>query len=171
MLETYLHEQMPVDQRFYREAVPAHTHYHIRGIRSSDPTLTLPKRMPIETGTIPCLFFLYVQQLEKTKPIAMLGFEPTKETVTCKEIHGCKGEFHALKPVSWDIALLQHFVDTARKAGYKSAHVFPSSKITMLITTGSDELTAQRLRKRYDQNATYLGFTYDPEINEFVLPL
>ena len=171
MLETYLHKETLVAPQFFRESIPAHTTYRIKGIRSADPALALPRRLPIATETIPYLFFLHVNSPTKTKPVAMLGFDTTNETTLCREIHGCKGEFHALKPVSWDLALLTHFVDTSRKAGYKEAHVLHSSAITMPITTGSEENAGRRLEKRYDHNAEHLGFTYNPKIKRYVLTL
>ena len=172
MLTTALEEAIasygtrPINSRYFHgdQRLPLRSeHYRFRAGHVASEGGRLPEGILFNRDFTS--YFLVLQALRDGTHVdaAVLGFNVEGTIADCLQIQGGHDRFKELTPVRWDRALLAALLELSEKSELTQVQVVPA-----ICVHGHTWQNAERLEKRYDQNAVYHHFRYDREISRWV---
>ncbi len=138
--------------------------YTTRGMLAGEPaTHTI---LTMDLSATPYGVVLQAPRDQRTLDVAVLGFAVNERVADCLHIQGAHGRYRELSPLRWDGALLDSLIVIAQEGSLDAVHVLPAA-----LVSGMDARNAERLYRRYDENAQRHGFKRSHELHRYVREL
>ncbi len=162
-------KQLGVDSNYFigHPSIPLKiSDYRTAGVNSKSTDFKQPNPVLFKAGYTTYGIVLQAPRNGNNVNAAVIGFNSNNGTIDCLEIQGGKDRYRELTPVHWDGFLLKSLIRLGRKADLDTLLLMPTFMMDI-----SDAATAERLKRRYDDNAERHGFRLSQSEKRFVLEL